>query len=82
MDLGNGSFRLQGSLPIFATVFVRNQRTTEGRFKGPLNQYDLTIEAKGGDTMILWYQTDAGDESSPVAFELDRLTPIIGDGGQ
>jgi hypothetical protein len=81
MDLGNGSFRLTGSLPVFATVFVRNQRTAEGVFKGPLNQYDLTVAARGGDTMILWYQTDGGDESAPIAFELDRLAPILPDGG-
>lgn len=80
-DLGSGSFRLTGSLPVFATVYVRNQRTHQGTFEGPLNQYDLIVEAQGGDTMILWYQTDAGDESSPIAFELDRLPHIIDDGG-
>lgn len=82
MDLGTGSFRLTGTLPIFATVYVRNQRTTEGRFKGPLNRYDLTIEAKSGDNLILWYRTDEGDDSSPVSFELDRITPTVVDGGQ
>jgi hypothetical protein len=82
MDLGAGSFRLTGTLPIFATVYVRNQRTHEGIFDGPLNQYDLTVKAQGGDNLILWYETDIGDASSPVSFELDRVPPGIGDGGQ
>ena len=30
--------------------------------------------------MILWYETDNGDQSSPIAFEINRLTPAIGDG--
>ena len=64
MDLGNGSFRLTGSLPVFATVYVRNQRTHNGTFDGPLNKYNLIVQAQSGDTMILWYQTDSGDESA------------------
>ena len=80
-DLGNGTYRLSGALPIFATVLVRNQRTTEVRGKGPLTAYELLVEAQQGDTMVLWYETDTGDQSSPVAFDIDRLTPIVGDGG-
>jgi hypothetical protein len=81
-DLGNGYFTLSGGLPVFATVYVRNQRTHRIDGDGPLNQYELTVPAQGGDTMILWYQTDDGDQSSPIAFEIDRLTPSVGDGGQ
>jgi hypothetical protein len=80
-DLGSGSFRLTGTLPVYGTVFVQNQRTREGNLKGPLTQYELTVLAENKDTMILWYETDNGDQSSPVAFEIDRLNPSIGDGG-
>ncbi|HVW25794.1 MAG TPA: hypothetical protein VHC69_10510 [Polyangiaceae bacterium] len=80
-DLKNGYFRLQGALPVYATVLVRNQRTHRIDGDGPLNEYNLVVAAESGDTMILWYLTDSGDQSSPIAFELDRLSPIIGDGG-
>lgn len=81
-DLKNGYFRLQGALPVYGTVLVRNQRTHHIDGDGPLNHYDLTVEAQSGDTLTLWYVIDdSGDASSAIAFELDRLTPIIGDGG-
>ena len=46
MDLGNGSFRLTGSLPVFATVYARNQRTHKSVGDGPLTEYDLTVQAE------------------------------------
>ncbi|HEX4339637.1 MAG TPA: hypothetical protein VH062_27205 [Polyangiaceae bacterium] len=80
-DLGNGTYRLVGTLPIYATVLVKNQRTDVIVGKGPLTAYDLVVAAEGSDTIVLWYETDLGDVSSPVAFEMDRLTPDFGNPG-
>src|ERR1051325_9489505 len=79
-DLGNGYYRLQGNLPVFGTVIIQNPRTSLGVNKGPLQFYDLTIGAEKGDTLWLWYEVD-GDMSSTIAFRVDRLDPIVGDGG-
>jgi hypothetical protein len=78
-DLGDGTFRLVGSLPIYGTVLVRNERTQLVVGKGSVTAYDLVVAASKGDTMMLWYETDVGDISSPIEFQIDRLTPIIGD---
>ena len=79
-DLGNGQYRLQGSLPMLGTVFIHNPRTSLGVNAGPLKSYDIAIAAQKGDTLWLWYEVD-GDQSSTVTFRVDRLNPIVPDGG-
>jgi hypothetical protein len=79
-DVGNGQYRLQGSLPVLGTVIVQNTRTTLLVGKGPLRYYDLLVGAEKGDVLVLWYETD-GDVSSGIAFQVDRLNPIVVDGG-
>lgn len=79
-DLGNGQYRLQGGLPVLGTVIIQNPRTTLGIVKGPLKSYDVVIGAEKGDTLWLWYETE-GDMSSTITFRVDRLNPIVPDGG-
>jgi hypothetical protein len=79
-DIGNGQYRLRGALPVIGTVIIQNTRTEVLSGKGPLKFYDLVVGAEKGDTLILWYETD-GDLSAAIAFQVDRLTPIVADGG-
>jgi len=81
-DLRNGTYRLTGALPVFASVLIRNQRTSLIFGMGPISEYDLIVVALKGDTMTLWYETDTGDLSIPISFQIDRLTPILNDAGQ
>jgi len=80
-DLGNGTYRLIGSVPIVSTVLIRNRRTSAVVGLSLVMAYDLIVAAEKGDVMVLWYETEQGDISSPVLFQIDRINPIIGDGG-
>lgn len=80
LDIGNGQFRLRGSIPVFGSVLVRNERTAEIFGRASVLEYQLDVNAIPTDTMVLWYEV-GGDNSSPVVFRLDRITPILGDGG-
>jgi hypothetical protein len=79
-DVGNGTYRLVGALPLYALVLVRNERTELVTGKGPLTDYDLLVAAEKGDDMTLWYETQIGEISSPILFQIDRLTPILDEG--
>ena len=80
LQVGQGTYTLQGYLPLFGDVYARNERTREIRGRASVLQYRFDVLAEPGDEMILWYQT-GGDISSPVRFLIDRLNPIVGDGG-
>src|SRR5260221_13243204 len=80
--IGEGQYRLRGSLPIPASrVLVQNTRTTVVVGKGPLQIYDLVVGAQPGDLMLLWYETNT-EVSTFVPFQIDRLTPILDAGRQ
>ena len=80
LDIGEGKYRLRGYIPLFGAVFVRNKRTNESVGLWDVLAYQLDVVGVGTDRMVLWYM--AGNEvSSPIEFQLNRLTPIQGDGG-
>ena len=79
-QVGDGQYRLRGAIPVVGTVMFQNLRTGVVNGQGPLLDYDLIVEAIPSDTMVLWYET-AGDISSGVPFRVDRLDPIVPDGG-
>jgi hypothetical protein len=80
LDIGGGQYRLRGSLPVVARVIVRNVRTTELFGRESVLDYDFNVVAQADDTLILWYESGS-DISSAVQFRLDRVNPILGDGG-
>src|SRR5215471_3370771 len=79
-EVASGQYRLRGSIPVVGTVLIQNIRTALVYGKGPVIDYDLIVGAEKGDTLLIWYETGS-DLSSAVVFQIDRLTPIVPDGG-
>lgn len=80
-QIGQGVYRLTGSIPVPGTVLVQNARTNLVYGKVVPDVYELTVEAKPGDPMLLWYES-SGDASETVGFRIgESLTPQIQDAG-
>jgi len=76
--VGEGQYRLQGSIPVQGTVLVLNTRTSlvHGQVASVL--YDFVVPARPRDTLVLWYVSGA-EESDTVEFEIPGGT--VSDGG-
>jgi hypothetical protein len=74
VSIGQGQYRLVGSIPLAGTVFALNQRTQLVSGEVVVSNYDFIVTAKLCDPMILWYETDT-DQSSGVDFTIGSDVP-------
>src|SRR4051812_43325976 len=57
LQVGEGTYRLLGALPLLGNVFVVNKRTSDIRGRESVIQYRFDVLAEPGDEMVLWYET-------------------------
>jgi hypothetical protein len=69
-NIGEGQFRIQGSIPVVGTALIRNTRTQLVYGQAETQTFDIVVAAESGDRMILWYES-SGDTSDPVQFRID-----------
>jgi hypothetical protein len=80
-QIGQGVYRLSGSIPVPGTVLVQNSRTNLVYGKVVTAVYELTVDARPGDPMLLWYES-SGDASETIGFRIDgALSPPVQDAG-
>lgn len=67
----NGNVELTGSVQPNAEVYVRDYASTDifGKVTGKEGTYDITMPAKVGDELELWY-TVGTDESPSIVFQI------------
>lgn len=67
----NGNVELTGSVQPSAEVYVRNYASVRiyGQITGSEGTYDITLPAKVGDQLELWY-TSGNDESPSIVFQI------------
>jgi len=67
----SGNVELTGSVQANAEVYVRNYGSTDiyGQITGGDGAYDITLPAKVGDQLELWY-TVGKDQSPSIEFQI------------
>lgn len=67
-----GLIHLSGRAPVGSWVFAMNRVNNVGTFQAARDNgdYDLTLPAKVGDSLFLWYEID-GDTSESLTIEVE-----------
>lgn len=73
-NVGQGQYRLTGTIPVPGTVLVMNTRTNLVYGEDTPGQYDFLVGAKPCDDMVVWYQTGT-DQSTTVGFFIGSQLP-------
>jgi hypothetical protein len=68
--VGEGRYRLQGTVPVSGTVLARNTQTNLVYGQLVETRYDFVVVAEPGDDMVLWLDDGTGGTSDLVDFTI------------